>query len=157
GALIERDGVGYLFTAKSGTGKTTHIMNWLKQYPDTIVINGDKPILRLVGDSIIGYGTPWCGKEQLNSNRAVKLKAIISLNRAEENSIERTDSIQLLPLLMQQMYRPHTPGGPKRALYMAMELAKHTELYRLGCNMNQSSAVVSYEGMNSQNSIKEEI
>ena len=46
GAVIEYEGNGYMFSADSGTGKTTHILLWRKFLGDKVkIVNGDKPFL----------------------------------------------------------------------------------------------------------------
>ena len=47
GAAVEVNGKAYVFTAPSGTGKSTHIKLWMDALGEKVrVINGDKPILR---------------------------------------------------------------------------------------------------------------
>lgn len=152
GALVELNGEGYLFTAKSGTGKTTHVRNWLKMYPDAIIVNGDKPVLRLDDEGVIyGYGTPWSGKEGYHSNRKVPLKAIVILERDVNNSIKPIPLNEALSVLLNQCYRPLDPMGVKRALDMCVNISKGVRLYRLKCNMDVESAKVAYEGINKDN------
>ncbi|MBO7310031.1 MAG: hypothetical protein J6U86_01400, partial [Clostridia bacterium] len=68
-AVIEYNGDGFAFAAKSGTGKSTHIMLWRKAFGEDVhVVNGDKPILRFIDDKLYAYGTPWCGKEGWQTN-----------------------------------------------------------------------------------------
>lgn len=148
GALIERQGVGYLFTAPSGTGKTTHIRNWKKVFPDTKVVNGDKPILRKDSRGIIvGYGTPWCGKEGYNNNTSVPVKAIVVLERGLENSIEELKPIDALEILLAQCHRPDDNMGLKRAMDMCISMCNSVKFYKLSCNMDPSSAQVAYDGI----------
>lgn len=46
-ATISYAGRGFAFTAKSGTGKSTHIAQWVRALGERVtVVNGDKPILR---------------------------------------------------------------------------------------------------------------
>ena len=59
GACILYKDNAYLFIAPSGTGKTTHIRLWIKHLKDLVVINGDKPIIRLINTLPYIYGTPW--------------------------------------------------------------------------------------------------
>lgn len=149
GAVCARNGAGYLFTAKSGTGKTTHVERWLRVYPDTVVINGDKPILRERDGVIYAYGTPWAGKEGWNTNTCVPLKAICILERSADNHIERLAVKDASMMILQQIYRPSTPQGMRNTLQMVDRLCSCTELYRLGCNMENEAANVAFEGMNS--------
>ena len=57
GAVVAVKDKAWLFTAPSGTGKTTHIRLWLDNIPGSFVVNGDKPLIH-VGEDIIAYGTP---------------------------------------------------------------------------------------------------
>ena len=44
-SCVEKDGFAYLFSARSGTGKSTHSHLWLKNLEGTRIINDDKPAL----------------------------------------------------------------------------------------------------------------
>lgn len=148
GAVIEVDEKGYLFTAKSGTGKTTHINLWVDKFKDKCtIINGDKPLLKFKEDGIYAYGTPWCGKENLNANRSVKLKGICILNRGETNVISKIEFKEALDILLQQTNRPNNPALMVKTLSMINLFKQKVDLYKLYCNMNKEAADVSYEGM----------
>ncbi|MBT1173184.1 hypothetical protein JS528_07430 [Bifidobacterium sp. MA2] len=89
GATIEVDGRAYIFTAPSGTGKSTHIRLWRRVFGDRVaIINGDKPILRIERDSsggaprVVAYGTPWAGKEGWQRNVSAPLGGICVVERA---------------------------------------------------------------------------
>ena len=88
GAVVAVGDKAWLFTAPSGTGKTTHINLWLKNIPGSYVVNGDKPLIH-IGDDCTVYGTPWAGKERMNRNTGVKLCGIVILNRGKDNHIEQ--------------------------------------------------------------------
>ena len=46
-AVVSYEGRGFAFAAKSGTGKSTHVAQWMRALGDDVtVVNGDKPILR---------------------------------------------------------------------------------------------------------------
>lgn len=46
-AAVSHAGRGFAFAAKSGTGKSTHVAQWMRALGDDVtVVNGDKPILR---------------------------------------------------------------------------------------------------------------
>ena len=63
-AVIEHAGHAYAFAAPSGTGKTTHVQQYLARFGDKIrVICGDKPIFRLENGAFFAYGTRWIGQE----------------------------------------------------------------------------------------------
>lgn len=148
GALIEYEGKGYLFTAKSGTGKTTHINLWKQVFGDdkVIVVNGDKPIIRFVDDSVYAYGTPWCGKEGYNVNTRVELCAIVFVERAEQNSISRVSDIVALPRILSQVMLTDSADLGKQ-LELIDRLLEKVSTYLLKCNMDPDAAKVAYNGM----------
>ena len=149
GAVVAVDGEAYAFTAASGTGKTTHMKLWLKHFGSrALVVNGDKPILRIDGERIYACGTPWSGKENLNTNVVLPLKAICILERDSTNHIERICMSDALTVLMQQIYRPESVDALRRTMQIVRELGEKAKLYRLGCTMDDEAAVIAYTGMN---------
>lgn len=148
GSVIAVDGVGYLFTAKSGTGKSTHTALWRREFGARAeMINDDKPLLKIKENKILACGTPWNGKHGLGCNKIVPLKAICILERDTQNHIERISAQEALPMLMQQSFRTGTPAGMMRLLDMLEQIIDKTNIYRLGCNMEPEAAHVSYDGM----------
>lgn len=148
GSVIAVDGQGYLFTAKSGTGKSTHTALWRREFGERAeMINDDKPLLRITQDGILACGTPWNGKHRLGCNKMVPLKAICILERAEQNRIEKISQLEALPMLMQQSFRTGTPNGMMLLLDMLEQIMNQTNIYRLGCNMDPEAAHVAFDGM----------
>lgn len=149
GAVLAMDNKGYLFTAKSGTGKTTHINLWIDNFGDKCtIVNGDKPLLKIKDDGIYAYGTPWCGKENLNTNTSVKLKGICILTRDTTNHIEKISFKDSIDMLLQQCYRPSDSKLLIKTIQLLNRFNNNVDLYRLGCNMDKEAALVAYEGMN---------
>ncbi len=148
GSVIAVDGAGYLFTAKSGTGKSTHTRLWREYFGDrAVMVNDDKPLLKITDDGVIAYGTPYNGKHRLGANISVPLKAICILTRANENHIETAAAEHVYALLVQQMYRPADAVKMMKTLSLVDRLSEKVRFYRLGCNMDISAAKVAYEGM----------
>lgn len=149
GSCISVDSKAYLFTAKSGTGKTTHTRLWMQQFGDrAVMVNGDKPLLHVSNTGVTVYGTPWDGKEHLSTNTSCPLKALCILTRSETNHIERISKKEALPMLCQQVYRPETPATLAKMLALVDRLGSSVPLYRLGCNMEPEAALVAYHGIN---------
>ncbi len=143
GAVVAVGDKAWLFTAPSGTGKTTHINLWLNNIPGSYVVNGDKPLIH-VGEECTVYGTPWAGKEGMNRNVGVKLCGIVILNRGIENKIEKVPMTQILPVLIQQTYRPKDRVELEKTLSLLSRLGKKIPMYQLYCNMNPDAAFTSY-------------
>ncbi len=151
GAVVAVDGQAYLFTAKSGTGKTTHTRLWMQQFGDrAVMVNGDKPLLHVTNTGVTVYGTPWDGKEHLSTNMACPLRAVCILTRNEINHIECITKKEALPMLCQQIHRPEDPAALAKMLALVDRLGSSVPLYRLGCNMKPEAAQVAYHGMNQE-------
>lgn len=148
GALIEYENRGYLFTAKSGTGKTTHINLWRKVFGEdkVTIVNGDKPLIRFIDGKIFAYGTPWCGKEQYNENTKVELCAIAFVERDENNSVAEIPGGDAFPRFLSQIMVTDSPDLAKQ-LDLLGRMIDVVPSYLLKCNMDDEAAIVSYNGL----------
>ncbi len=147
GSVIAVDGTAYLFTAASGTGKSTHTALWRKLLGDrAVMVNDDKPLLH-IGDVTTAYGTPYDGKHRLSTDISVPLKAICILERSQENRIEEISKKDAYPMLMQQVYRPNDVFALRKTLNLIDKMAGSVRFFKLGCNMDISAAKLAYEFM----------
>lgn len=140
GSVVVLDGVAYAFTAKSGTGKTTHTRLWLSEFPGCFVLNGDKPVLRFIGDRLYACGTPWRGKENYGIPGEYPLGGIAFLRRGAENKAEPLLPEDAVQDLLCQIFMPDTPGAMLGTLALADRILKATRLVRLYCNMEPGAA-----------------
>ena len=147
GSVVAVDGQAFLFTAKSGTGKSTHTRLWREMLGErAVMVNDDKPLIQ-VGETVTVYGTPYNGKHRLGCNMSAPLKALCILTRSEENHIERITKSEAYTMLLQQVYRPQDSVRMMQTLNLIDKLAEKVELYRLGCNMDISAAELAYHAM----------
>lgn len=144
GAAIKINDKAYIFTAKSGTGKTTHINLWKELY-DITVINGDKPLLKIKDDEIIVYGSPWSGKENMNQNTYAQLDSICILYQDDHNHIEKITYKEGFDMLLQQSYK--SVSFMKKTIQFIQKMAT-INLYKLGCTKDIEAAIVAHRGMN---------
>jgi len=148
GSAIAVDGQCYLFTATSGTGKSTHTRLWREMFGErAVMVNDDKPLLSITDTGIFACGTPWNGKHFLGNNVVLPLKAICILQRGEENHIRSIAASEALPMLLQQIYRPSVVQAMVKYMELVDKLAKGVSFYLLQCNMDPQAALVSYEAM----------
>ena len=148
GSVVAVDGSAYLFTAASGTGKSTHVALWRKLFGErAVMVNDDKPLLH-IGDVVTAYGTPYDGKHKLSNRIAVPLKAICILERASANSIVPVTKSEAYAMLIQQAYRPNDVFALQKTLELVDKMADKVGLYKLSCNMDIEAAQVAYDGMN---------
>ena len=148
GSVISVEGKGYLFTAKSGTGKSTHTRLWREMLGDrAVMVNDDKPFLRVMDDHIQVYGSPWNGKHGLGNNIDVPLKAICILERGEQNEISQIPAKEAVPMLLQQSNRPQNAQLLPKYLELLENITRKTSFYRFKCNMEPEAALISYQTM----------
>lgn len=151
GAVIAWEDQGYLFTAPSGTGKSTHLALWKKYLGDQAeVINGDKPFLRLTDNEVWVYGTPWAGKERWQVNKKVALKGICFLERGEENRIQEINAVSALPFLMRQIYFTEDPQRAGKTMELLDQMLQKVPLYRLKCDISREAFECSFKAMTSR-------
>lgn len=145
GSAMAYKGKAYIFAAPSGTGKTTHSKRWLKVLPDSYILNGDKPILKIKEDSIYVYGTPWQGKENRGINEVKPLKAIAIIERDKNNSIRPLEKTEAFPLLAKQIYWPK--NNKLETIKLLEKIIERADLYLLRCNKEIDSALISSKAM----------
>lgn len=153
GSVIAVDGVAYLFTAKSGTGKSTHTRLWREHFGErAVMINDDKPLLKITDSGVTVYGTPYDGKHRISTNTSAPLKAICMLYRGEENRIRQVTKSEAYSMLLQQTHRPMN-GAKMQAVFTLLDkMCEHLKIYHLDCNMDPDAAIIAYQGMNTEES-----
>lgn len=161
-AVVSYGGRGFAFAAKSGTGKSTHVAQWMRALGDDVtVVNGDKPILRwrsgedagTLGETpggegapaaceqpsgeFIAYGTPYCGKENWGQNTSVPLRAVCFIERCEPGESDRLsrldDDGEIVARIMNQILMPKDPVLAARQLDLLDRLVSSVPFYVLRC------------------------
>lgn len=148
-SAVIMDDVAYLFTADSGTGKSTHTSLWQQAFgkENARILNDDKPAIRIGEDGIFACGTPWSGKTDLNINRIVPVGAIGFLERSKENWIERKQGGEMVGKLLKQTVRPPEQAEMDALLRYIDIVLREVPVYSLGVNMTTDAAKMAYETM----------
>ncbi len=147
-AAIAVDGEAYVFLAKSGVGKSTHIRLWKEVFGErAVIINGDKPMFSFVGDRLMAHGSPWRGKEHWGENISLPVKAVCFLERGAVNKITPATELETVERLFHQVLLP--TDAQDMAIFMGLlnRIVKEVPFYKLQCNIEKEAAIVSYEGM----------
>lgn len=148
GSVVATQGAGYMFTAPSGVGKTTRTKLWLDHIPGSIVINGDKPLLHVTENAVYAYGTPWCGKENWNTNTSVPLRAIFLLERVqdgEDNNVTELRFSEAFPILYRQTFRPDQLEGRRKILHLLLALSGRVSIYLLRCAPTPEAVLMAWK------------
>lgn len=142
-------GQGVAFSADSGTGKSTHVGLWKDCFgEDVTVINDDKPAIFYDGAQPMLCGTPWSGKTALNCNRQVPLRAIVFIERGEQNRIRRLDAVDSMYRLLGQLARPYYDEGlGERSVDFAQRLYESLPIYCLTCNISREAVKTAFGGV----------
>lgn len=147
-SAVEVDGKAYLFTAPSGTGKSTHARLWKEMLGCRMnYVNDDKPIIRMLDGEFYVYGTPWNGKHRLDTNKKAKIKAICRINQAKENRITEITPSEMLITILNQTVRPTEADEMDKLLNLVDKLLKSVKLYNLECNISREAAELSFSTM----------
>ena len=144
-ALIYKDYV-YIFTGKSGSGKSTHTNLWLKYVNNAKVLNGDKPIISIEDDKLFAYGTPWNGKEKIGFNGKAEIKAICFIVKDKENKIKLLDKKESINKLINQFYIPKHITAVEN-VFNVLERLQECPIYELYCDISELAVKTAFEFM----------
>lgn len=143
GSALAADGLGYLFVAPSGIGKSTHARHWRSCLGERVtMVNDDKPLIKVTDGGVFVCGTPWDGKHRLSSNVEIPLKAICLLERAEENRVEPIGLREAYPRLLGQVFRPASGESLGMVINLLDRTIVQVGLWRLCCNDSDEAARV---------------
>lgn len=142
-SLVRQNGYGYAFIAKSGTGKSTQVSNWLRYLPGCDLMNDDNPIIRIIDNKPFIYGGPWSGKTPCYRNVKAPLGAITRIDRAKENSIDKVGVVEafasLLPSVSSMKWDKTIFNHICNTLTKIIET---TGIYTLHCRPDKESAII---------------
>ena len=146
-SAISINGGGFLITARSGVGKSTHaklLSEYIKE--DFKYINDDKPLLEVKDNKVTVYSSPWNGKERRGNNISAPLKAIIFLNRGESNTYRKIiNKEEIYIKMLSQIYLPKEKTKREKALNIADKLLKNVNFYEINVTKDVESAKMTYK------------
>ena len=87
-SYIEWEGKAILFTAPSGTGKSTQADLW-HTCRGAQIINGDRAVVRVVDGVPVAEGIPYAGSSVYCKNNSLPIRAIVYLAQAKETAVRR--------------------------------------------------------------------
>ena len=142
-SLVRHNGRGYAFTAQSGTGKSTQVSNWLRYIPDCDLMNDDNPVVRVIGEEVFVYGTPWSGKTPCYRDVKAPLAAVTRIERCERNWVEKLPTVAAFASFLPSC---STMRWDKRVFdnvcNCISDVIRFSELYTLHCLPDRESAEV---------------
>lgn len=141
-SAIEWQGRAIAFTAPAGTGKTTQSNLW-KQYMNAVVLNGDRPAIRIHGDEAFIYGTPWSGSSKDYINKRAPLVALVLVEQSPENFVRKLSAAEALMRIMPRFFLPY---NDQHMMELAMgtidKVLQLTPVYLLKCRPDKGAVDV---------------
>jgi len=141
GAAVLYKGKAWLFTAPSGTGKSTHVALWKKLLGDeAVILNGDKPFLRWLDGRAVVFGSPWRGKEGWGENRSAPLGGIFILRRGQTDRVEQIEDLDALNELLAATIYPEDACTTEKLLELLGCILESVPVRALYCTPTISAA-----------------
>lgn len=149
-SFITHSGQAILFSAPSGTGKSTQAALW-ERYAGAEQINGDRSVIRCVDGVWTAFGFPFAGSSGIYKNKSAPIRAIVVLRQAPENAIERLGASEAFRLLYSEtaIQRWNTQGHAA-AVDLLIRLSAAVPVYRLCCTPDERAVQLLQQTLSSQ-------
>lgn len=145
-SVIRCEGKGYLMTAPSGTGKSTHTRLWYDNIPGCDLLNDDNPVVRIIDGQAIVYGSPWSGKTRCYRNIQAPIGGLVRIQQRPENTIRKYSTVEafcnLLPAMSNMKWDERVYKGVCDGI---SELIRIVGMYELGCLPNAEAAILCHD------------
>lgn len=138
-AFVKYNGTGIIFSAPSGTGKSTQASLWEK-YRGAEIINGDRTVLRKQNGGFVAYGSPYAGSSQIWKNESAPLKAIILLSQGPENVIRPAQNREAIRRLFPEiLVNSWNPDFMDKVTSLLDCLIRTVPIYCLSCRPDEGA------------------
>ena len=142
------DDKAYLFSAPSGTGKSTHTSLWLKKFGDrAFILNDDKPVLRYLKDTVYAYGTPWCGKCDISANKKVEVAGLCFIKRDTNDWIKPLNKKEAAIKLYQASSKKMSQNLIPMYFNVINRIVDNVNVFEMGCTPTLNAVEVAYKAM----------
>lgn len=124
---------GVVFTAPSGTGKTTQAKLW-QTYKDAKIVCNDRTLIRKKEGKWFTYGYPVDGSEPICSGVTQELGCIVLLEQGNYNAVKRINVAQMLGFLLEQtVFDCWNYKDKEIAVELLLQVIQEVPIYKLVC------------------------
>ncbi len=132
-----REGDAVLFTAPSGTGKSTQASLW-ERHAGAETLNGDRSILRQIDGVWTAFGSPFAGTSGIYRRESAPIRAIVVLRQAPENTIRRLGTAEAFRALYSESVLPRwNTEAHAEVIDLVTALAAALPVYLLACTPDE--------------------
>lgn len=141
-ASVIHQGEAILFSAPSGTGKSTQADLW-KIHRNAVGFNGDRNLLWKKDGKWMVAGLPWHGTSPDCLNACVPLRAIVVLRQAKKDQTRILSPVEkTLALFSEATINRWNQADQEKAFSLIDALCQETDIVGLDCTMNPSAVEV---------------
>lgn len=144
-SFIRYRGRGILFSAPSGTGKSTQADLWEK-FRGSETLNGDRAGVRFNDGVWTAFGMPFAGTSGVYRNDAAPIAAIVTLEQGANHTIRRLRSTEAVcKLLPECSCRRWDSGFMNAMLDLILQLLQQIPVYLLECRPDEGAVKLLHE------------
>ncbi len=145
-SVIIHKGKAVLFLGETGTGKSTHTQLWLGTIKGSELLNDDSPIVRIINNIPVCYGSPWSGKGRCYRNESYPIAAIVRLRPSLMNSIKKLNHVEAFQALYPSCPPSFTADTEltDHVCNTLSEVIKNVPIYLLDCRPDTDAALLSF-------------
>ncbi|SDI00789.1 hypothetical protein SAMN05443529_12428 [Desulfosporosinus hippei DSM 8344] len=135
-----------IFSAPSGTGKSTHAQLWQRHVDNVKILNDDTPAVQIIGGKPFVFGTPWSGSSLIHCNDSAPLEAIVILEQAEENRIRKITGQEAILGVMPRVFLPYFDQTMMiKAMGIFERIISTVPVYLLQCRPDKEAVEMVYQ------------
>ena len=147
-STVVKDGKGFLFLGKSGTGKSTHSRLWKEVWKEVELLNDDNPIVRRIDGRWWVYGSPWSGKTPCYKQERAPLQGMVRLRQAPENRWLPVQGVKAWTTVYPSCAVIYQEGSLYERLRSTLNrLVTDVTIGRMECLPNTEAAELSWKNM----------
>ena len=147
-SAISYKGKGILFSAPSGTGKSTQSSLWKQEFKDdVIIVNDDTPFIRNFNGTSYVYGCPWSGKTDINEQMKVPVRAVVSVRQGKENKIKELTATEGFFRIFNETKKPVESDMLDMAMDNVIAFLSNVKVYELTCRPEKEAVYALKEAL----------
>ncbi|MGN0612611.1 MAG: hypothetical protein ACI4JB_01795 [Porcipelethomonas sp.] len=111
----------------------------------TLIADCGRPLIKLSGGSVYAYGTPWCGKNVLEKNSPLPLRAICIFGDEDDDSVRKLSVSEIYADILRKCYHPFSSAQLACTVSTLEIILRKVGLYSLGRRTEPTAAIAEYQ------------